>query len=55
MSLRAILFARLPLLLGMTLLLAACGMKGDLYLETDEDRDKRERQSWISHPDDRRA
>lgn len=48
MSRRVVLHARLPLLLGVALLLAACGMKGDLYLEPDEDEDQ---QAWIIQPD----
>jgi predicted small lipoprotein YifL len=45
MSLRVVWHVRLPLLLGSVLLIAACGMKGDLYLEPDED--KKEDQAWI--------
>lgn len=55
MSLRVVLHARLPALLGLVLLLTACGMKGDLYLEPDEDKDRKEDRAWISQPDNNRV
>lgn len=52
MSLRVVLHVRLPLILGMVLMLAACGMKGDLYLAPDEDE---EEQARLIQPDTNRV